>query len=94
MWSPDWQALCAFSINKYKMKHDILDQQNFSSYRFVSTYIWSELKSKKGKFCQICQIHKRFPYFCPDLTFITFFLQVFSKVQLQRAFKLEGMLSA
>lgn len=53
-WTPDWQALCAFNINRYKKKHDILDLQSLPSHRFVEICTWSEATFKKGESCQIC----------------------------------------
>lgn len=94
-WTPDWQALCAFNINGYKKKCDILDLQSLPSYRFVKICTWSEARSKKRKSCQTCWNHKRFVSFGLDLTLMSF-LQVSSKIWLQcaRAFKLQAILSA
>lgn len=75
-WTPDWQALCAFSIDCYKKKYDVLDLQSLNSHRFVNACTWSKPRSKKGKSCQICQKHRRFTSFSWKLTFTIFFIKL------------------
>lgn len=86
MWPPDWQALCSFNVNWYKMKNDIFDLQSFSQ---ICQHLHMANLTKCIKTIKDSHIFAQ-------ILALSSFLQFFSKVQLQCAcaFKQEDMLSA